>query len=176
MRPLSLPKSATSTARPRPLRNARKFVCLLAALNAGIILQGCSQGRDATVSLSPPTPPPPPPLIQVSVNPPSGSVTLGNAQAFMATVTGTSNSAVNWSVNGLSGGSAASGTITATGEYTAPADLPSPASVRVTATSDADPAKSATASITILSDIVVQIAPNIAGVELGALQPFSASV
>jgi len=79
-------------------------------------------------------------------------------------------------VNGVVGGNTAAGTITATGVYTAPGDLPSPASVQVAAISVADPSKAASAAVTITSDIVVQIAPNVAGVELGALQAFVGTV
>jgi hypothetical protein len=121
-------------------------------------------------------PPPPPPQITVSIAPPSGSVLLGNMLTFTATVRNTTDTTVSWSVNGVSGGSAATGTITAAGVYTAPADLPSPVTVQVTATSHADPTKSATVSLTIASDIGVAIAPGGAGVELGATMGFRATI
>jgi hypothetical protein len=95
---------------------------------------------------------------------------------FAATVTGTWNTAVSWSVNGASGGNAAVGTITSAGVYTAPGDLPASASASVTATSVADPSKSATATVAISSDILVKIMPNLAAVELGAIQAFGANV
>lgn len=114
--------------------------------------------------------------IQVTVTPEAESVTLGNMQAFLATVTNTSNTAVTWSVNGVAGGSVTVGTITSAGLYTAPVDLPSPAIAQVSATSVADPTKSATATVTITSDIVVQISPNVTSVELGAPQAFSGIV
>ena len=135
------------------------------------ILPGCSQSGGGGGSVAPPSP-----LIQVTVNPPTSSVILGNMQTFTATVTGTTDAAVTWNVNGIPGGTAVAGTITAAGAYTAPADLPSPASVQITATSAADPSRSATATVSVISDIVVQITPNIAGVELGAPQPFSATI
>ncbi len=92
-------------------------------------------------------PPPAPPLaIEVTVTPANGSVVLGNQATFTATV------------------------------YTAPADLPSPATVQVTATSHADPAKSATGTLAITSDITLSLAPNPASVELGATQAFQATV
>ncbi len=69
--------------------------------------------------------------IQVTVTPEAESVTLGNMQAFLATVTNTSNTAVTWSVNGVAGGSVTVGTITSAGLYTAPVDLPSPAIAQV---------------------------------------------
>ncbi|HYL63931.1 MAG TPA: hypothetical protein VE077_15035 [Candidatus Methylomirabilis sp.] len=60
--------------------------------------------------------------------------------------------------------------------FTAPPDLPSPAVVNVTATSQADSTKSATAQITITSDIALTLAPSSASVELGAAQAFHATV
>jgi hypothetical protein len=60
--------------------------------------------------------------------------------------------------------------------YTAPADLPSPATVRVTATSAADPTKTATANVTVVSDISIQLTPHVAGVALGALQVFTSVI
>lgn len=79
-------------------------------------------------------------------------------------------------MNGTAGGSARVGTITAAGVYTAPADLPSPATVQITATSQADPTKSGSASVTITSDIALAVTPNPASVELGATQAFQAAV
>jgi hypothetical protein len=104
------------------------------------------------------------------------SVLLGNSQQFAATVTNTTNTAVNWSVNSIPGGSTPTGAITSGGIYTAPADLPSPATVSVTATSQADPTKSATAQITIVSDIAIVLGPSNASVELGATQTFHATI
>ena len=68
------------------------------------------------------------------------------------------------------------GTITAAGIYTAPTDLPSPAIVQITATSQADSSKSATAQIAITSDIGISVAPPDASVELGAAQSFHAAI
>ncbi len=83
---------------------------------------------------------------------------------------------MTWSVNGVLGGTAATGTITAGGAYTAPGDLPSPAIVQVTATSQADTTKSATAQLAITSDIALTLAPPNASVELGATQAFRPSI
>jgi uncharacterized protein (DUF1800 family) len=62
---------------------------------------------------------------------------IGTTAQFTASVTGTSNSAVVWQVNGVTGGSAATGTISTTGLYTAPASLPSPNTVTISAVSAA---------------------------------------
>jgi len=88
---------------------------------------------------------------------------LGNTQQFTATVTGSSNTAVSWSVNGVAGGNSKVGTISTAGLYTAPQDLPSPATVTVTATAQADTTRSASASVTIISDISVTVQSSPAG-------------
>lgn len=75
----------------------------------------------------------------------------GQTLQFGATVTGSANTGVIWQVDNADGGGAASGTITSTGLFTAPAMMPSPASVTVTAVSQANPAVSATATITLIS-------------------------
>ena len=87
--------------------------------------------------------------ITVTVNPSTAQVPLNGVLQFAATVANTSNTAVNWSVNGAAGGNATVGTISGTGLYTAPAAVPSPATVTVTATSEADSSVSASASVTI---------------------------
>jgi len=108
--------------------------------------------------------------------PASGSVLLGNQATFSATVTNTTNTSVSWSVNGVSGGNAAVGSISPGGVYTAPADLPSPAAVQITATSQADTTKSGSATETVQSDITLALTPNPASVELGASQAFQSVV
>lgn len=62
---------------------------------------------------------------------------IGTTAQFTATVTGAPSSAVTWQVNGVTGGSAGTGTISTTGLYTAPASLPSPNTVTITAVSSA---------------------------------------
>ena len=58
--------------------------------------------------------------ISVSVLPSGASVRVGGSQTFTATVTGSSNTSVNWQVNGVTEGATATGTITAAGLYTPP--------------------------------------------------------
>lgn len=92
--------------------------------------------------------------ILVAVSPAAVTLQLGASQAFTATVSGTANGAVSWSVDGQPGGSGTVGVITAQGVYTAPAGMPPAATVAVTATSLADPAASGSATVTL------QVAPN----------------
>ncbi len=148
-------------------------ICFCAGLlTAGAWILGCG-GGGAGFAEPPPTPPP---SISVSVTPTSGTVILGNTQAFTATVTNTNDKAVAWSVNGVARGNATTGTITSAGVYTAPADLPLPAEVQITATSHADATKSGAANLTIASDITLGITPTSASVELGAAQQFHSRI
>jgi hypothetical protein len=103
-------------------------------------------------------------------------VLLGTPQDFTAVVTNSTNAGVNWSVNGISGGNAAVGTISPSGGYIAPGDLPAGGLVTVAATSVADSSKSAAAIVTITSDVSVSISPQTMPVELGAARPFAATV
>lgn len=81
--------------------------------------------------------------VSVSVAPTSATMYAGASQQFTATVSGTTNTAVTWSVNnGL-------GSVSSSGLYTAPSSVSSPATVVVTATSQADTTKSGSATITI---------------------------
>ena len=122
----------------------------------------------------------PPPTVAVAVSPTSATVAGGGTQQFQATVTGTTNTAVQWQVNNVAGGNAQTGTISSSGLYTAP----SPGAVMqvtVTAVSNADPTKSANAAVTVNPVIVppvitVTIAPATATVAVSGTQQFTATV
>jgi hypothetical protein len=96
---------------------------------------------------------------------------------FTATVTGTSNTAVTWSLSGAActGSGNPCGTIDANGKYTAPTTAPNPAQVTVTATSQADTTKSDFLTVPI-KQITVQITPTPANVGVGLTQQFTAVV
>jgi hypothetical protein len=74
---------------------------------------------------------------------------VGANLQFSATVSGTSNSAVNWEVNGTAGGSASGGTIDNTGFYIAPGTMPTSGTVTITAVSQADSTQSASTTVTL---------------------------
>ncbi|MGA8266465.1 MAG: hypothetical protein WB787_01810 [Candidatus Acidiferrales bacterium] len=114
--------------------------------------------------------------VAVKINPTSASVLLGESVTFDATVSGSSNTAVTWTVNGVAGGNAQVGSISASGQYTAPQILPVPPSVTVTAFSHADSNATASATVAITSDVVVNISPASATVVPGNSQVFSATV
>jgi DNA-binding beta-propeller fold protein YncE len=82
------------------------------------------------------------------VSPPaSAEIPPQSTFAMFACVTGTQNTAVTWSVNGVAGGNVTNGFITPGGVYTAPPT--SPGAITITATSLADSTQSGTFGITI---------------------------
>jgi hypothetical protein len=100
--------------------------------------------------------------VVVSMTTPSGpqNVLVSSTLGITASVTGTSNTGVTWTVNGIANGNSTYGTISGTGltvTYTAPAAVPSPATFNVTATSVVDTTKSASVSVTILPLVGVSI-------------------
>lgn len=103
---------------------------------------------DPPTTQQPPAPPPPPPTQpdpSVSISPSTAMVTISQTQQFSASVENSSNTAVTWTVTGAPGDV---GSISSTGLYTAPGRVPS-GSISITATSVADPTKSATASVEV---------------------------
>ena len=91
----------------------------------------------------------PPLLVSVKVSPATAQVREGASQQFSATVTGSSNTAVTWSVDGVASGNTTYGTVDTKGLYHAPASLPNPNPLKVTATSVADARASDSATTTI---------------------------
>ncbi len=136
------------------------LLALLAALQSGCIA-GTGKG------LTPGAPPPAPSSVQVTVSPNAANVRTGNTQQFAVTVTGTANSSVTWSVNGVAGGSAATGTIGSSGKYTAPASVPNPNPVTVRATSAGDPNSSSTSAVTVQNPIPVLTGLNPTSLSVG---------
>jgi hypothetical protein len=88
--------------------------------------------------------------VNINLSPSSATVVVGQSVAFQATVTGTTNTAVTWEVNGMTGGNSTVGTVTS-GVYTAPATVPNPASVTVTAVSQADTTQFKSATVLVVA-------------------------
>jgi len=131
------------------------------------------------------------PGIGVSVSPATATLAGSHRLTLSVQVSGASNPAVTWSVNGITGGNSTFGQICVLGsvpcqavtsssasqaDYVAPGAIPSPNPVSVTATSVADSTRSASAQITVINHVVVSVQP--ASVTLAPLgvQSFSASV
>jgi hypothetical protein len=115
-------------------------------------------------------------MVSVAISPTTAQVPSGGQQQFTATVTGTTNHSVTWTVAGQGCGGAGCGTVTTNGLYTAPATLPNPPVVSVTATSQADPTKFASAIVTLVTPIIVTISPTRATVTVNGQQQFTATV
>ncbi len=101
----------------------------------------------ATVTISAPLPPPTP--IQVTITPTSATLRTKQSLKFVATVTGATNPAVIWKVNGVTGGNSTVGRISSSGTYTAPSTVPSPSTVTIKAVSASDATAFATAPVQI---------------------------
>jgi hypothetical protein len=112
-------------------------------------------------------PPPPPPSITVSVLPSTANIRAGASFAFSATVSGTTNTAVTWSVNGAAGGNSTVGAISSAGNYTAPATLPNPNTITIRATSAANSSARGSSSVTLLNPTPVLTGINPASVGTG---------
>lgn len=99
-----------------------------------------------------------PNLIEVFVSPSTVTLAPGDMRTFTATVIGTTNTAVSWSVQE----GAVGGTITSDGAYTAP-DIPG--IYHVVATSQADPTKSGTAIVTVVdgNNLLLSFIPSPSG-------------
>ncbi|MCI0621107.1 MAG: Ig-like domain-containing protein [Acidobacteria bacterium] len=113
-----------------------RAVLLVATHLATIMLTACGGG--STILPQDRTPPP---VTGVIVSPTSALADQGATIQFSASVLGSSNQAVAWSIQEAGGGS-----ISQTGLYTVPAAA---MEVHVTATSVADPSKSATSLVTV---------------------------
>ena len=75
----------------------------------------------------------------INLSPPGAVVLVGTTRQFWATESGNPAPTLAWSVNGIAGGNAATGTITPAGLYTAPPTVPSPAEVMIAAADNAFP-------------------------------------
>jgi len=138
-------------------RSSLTFFCLLALLQAG-----CAAVRSGTKTQQPP-----PAQIQVSVSPNPANVRAGSSQQFTATVTGTTSSAITWSVNNVANGNSTTGTINSSGMYAAPASLPNPNTIAIQATSSADSSASGSSSVTLLNPTPVLTAINPTSINVG---------
>lgn len=121
------------------------LVCMLS------VLTGCS-GRGSSQQM--------PQNVTVNVSPTAATLDTFGQKTFTSAVVGTSNTAVTWQVNGVTGGSATTGTISAAGVYSAPhfisgsimpAKSSLPVTVTVTAVSSANTSAKGNATVTLMT-------------------------
>jgi hypothetical protein len=90
------------------------------------------------------------PAITMGLSPATANVALGATSQFFGYAVGNLNNAITWQINGVIGGSTATGTINSAGTYTAPMNLPMNGNtVTITVVSQADPNKTASAIVTL---------------------------
>ncbi len=112
----------------------------------------------------------PPPPVVVTVTPSPAAVDSCGSMTFSATVTGTSNTAVTWSVQE----GAAGGAITTAGVYTAPS---SAGTYHVVATSAANASSTAVAAVAVADRVLsVVVSPQTVQVPPGGTAQFTATV
>jgi len=145
---------------------SKKFSGPCLALSIAFTLVGCSSSNNSSTTQ-------PPPAVSVTLNQSTVSLVATKTMTtpFTASVTGTTNTAVTWSVDSISGGNSTVGTITAGGLYTAP---PLAGSHTVTATSVADTSKTASAAVTVTA--LISVSPTPVSVVATQPQQFSATV
>jgi Kelch motif protein/galactose oxidase-like protein/Big-like domain-containing protein len=152
--------------RSRSLAKVRfHWIATALTIAAAFGVWGC--GGSSTSSSGPPSSPPSA-VISVTVTPSSVTMAQGATQSFAAMVTGTTNTAVTWSVEENGGGA-----IDSTGLYTAPQGLDG--IFHVVATSQANSAAQGIAAVTV-QPVQLTISPTAVTLAPGGVQTFTASV
>jgi RHS repeat-associated protein len=101
--------------------------------------------------------------VTVTVSPATATVSASGTQQFTATVTGSTNTAVNWSISPATG----AGSINASGVYTAPTSVTTPQTVTITATSAANTAVSASGTVTLKATPTISVWPTPSSISIG---------
>ncbi len=135
------------------------WLCLVVSVS---LLAGCN-GTFRSASLLPQGPVPAPPSGPPGVATQGGSlsispqyVALGTGQTAQFTVSGAGGAPTEWFVNGVTSGSASTGTVNSSGNYTAPASVTQSENITVTVALTASPQQNyATAIVAIIAPAVV---------------------
>ncbi len=93
--------------------------------------------------------------VVIKLQPTETSVRVNNTITITPTVTGSQDTALTWTVNGIPGGNATIGTINPQGVYTAPAVVPNPNLVVVQATSVDNPNAVTIVNVQVLNPVPV---------------------
>ncbi len=104
--------------------------------------------------------------VTISISPTAHTMRLDQTKQFYASVSGTTNKSVVWSVAGIVGGNSTVGTVSTSGLYTPPAVLPSGNSVTLRVTSVANTSKFADALISLQNPM-----PSISAISPSELNP-----
>jgi hypothetical protein len=106
-------------------------------------------------------------VVRVSIDPVSATVAPGGTRTFSANVTGTTNTAVNWTATG--------GSITQAGVFTAP-DTTGTYKVRAISQADTSVIAESTVTVAIPGEITVAVSPATTTIGTGKSKKFTATV
>src|SRR5579859_2202859 len=140
------------------MKRMGKLGVIFAALVLCLGIVGCGGGNTTAAQ----------PKVSIAIIPAAITVPQGGSQTFFATVQGSGNTAVNWTVQEGAGG----GTVTSAGIYTAPQAA---GTYHVIATSQANNTVGASAVVTV-PQVAISISPASANVSPGATKLFTADV
>jgi Galactose oxidase, central domain/Bacterial Ig-like domain (group 2) len=157
------PKVSGEEVCNRPQRSMVVFFPVVLGIIGTLFQLSCGSGSRAESNSQPSSS-----SISVKISPIAVSVPPGKSQQFSATVTGTDNFSITWSITeGDAGGS-----ISGTGLYVAPAEN---GTFHVVATSQADSSKSATAEV-LVEPVSIEVTPSATTTGPGRSVPFKAVV
>src|ERR1700726_12173 len=106
--------------------------------------------------------------VTILLQPSETSVRVNNTITITPTVSGSQNTALSWTVNGVAGGNAQIGTISAKGVYTAPAVVPNPNLVVVQATSVDNPSVVTIVNVQVLNPVPILLNATPSTVNIGS--------
>ena len=106
--------------------------------------------------------------VVIQLQPSETSVRVNNTITITPTVTGSQDTALTWTVNGIAGGNAQIGTINAKGVYTAPAVVPNPNLVVVQATSVDNPNSITIVNVQVLNPVPILLTATPSTVNIGS--------
>jgi uncharacterized protein (DUF1800 family) len=106
--------------------------------------------------------------VVIQLQPSETSVRVNNTITITPTVTGSQDTALTWTVNGIAGGNAQIGTISAKGVYTAPAVVPNPNLVVVQATSVDNPNSVTIVNVQVLNPVPILLTATPSTVNIGS--------
>jgi hypothetical protein len=139
--------------------NLRRIVVAASISGALLLVTACASSNGSNPAASATTSSAAPAVAVTVTVSGSVTVTLGSTAQYAATVTGSTNPTVSWTVNQVAGGNAQLGTISTAGLYTAPATMPSSPAVTIAAISVADPTVSNSISVSLQAPAPAPVAP-----------------
>jgi hypothetical protein len=144
-----------------------KISCtLVLIIISTLMITACGGGNSST---------PTPQSVSITVSPTNVDLVGSATQQFTATVSGSSNHAVTWSLTSSGCSGSACGTISSSGMYTAPNPVSANMTVNIVATAAADTTKTATATAN-LTPVSISLSPSTASVYQQDMVKFTANI